>query len=321
MKQLYKDNRKFILLEIALFVILFSHYNNQIPNESNIIIFIVASLISVLLIVLFGFSLRRCNDSINQDLKKLMLIFTFFAAPMFWTHNNFGVIDIYGLVLVLFGVLLLISSKFEWLLIPIVFIASAIDVEIVFLYINVILILLLYKVFCSKDYLQKKYIVILISCLFTICAVLINYVITGQLLQKFMGENSNWNLWQLPIFFLVMLPYCLIIIGLFIRMIRNTKINKLLYILLFTGALTIIPTLFMQQNYGRWMFALIFYYSIILLALASMHDRVFEIEIINITNKLSSIPGIVLLLGYPIIFQPLEWIATGVLFENIVNII
>lgn len=320
MNQLYKDNKKFIILETILFVLLFSHYNNQIPSRENFTIFVCTGMVCFLLIGLFYICLKKCKDIVSSNVKMLALVFTFFAAPMFWTANNFGSIHIYGLIFVLLGVYLIVWSKMEWLLVPISFLTGCIDVEIMLLYVNVIYVLLLYKIFYSEGKKRGKYITIFSISIFKEIVLLINDMISGHFLQKFIGDSANWNLWQVPVFLLVMLPYCVMMLILFINMIRNAKHNKMLYFLIFIGGFSSIPTLFMQQNYGRWMFAVIFYYAIILLALFALNDVELEEEFHKISEKICSIPGAVLLLGYPIIFQPLEWIATGLLFENLKNI-
>lgn len=320
MNQLYKDNKKFIILETILFVLLFSHYNNQIPSRENFTIFVCTGMVCFLLIGLFYICLKKCKDIVSSNVKMLALVFTFFAAPMFWTANNFGSIHIYGLIFVLLGVYLIVWSKMEWLLVPISFLTGCIDVEIMLLYVNVIYVLLLYKIFYSEGKERGKYITIFCICIFIGAILLLKYSYSGQLLQRIIGESINWNLGQVPVFLLVMFPYCGIVVVLFISMIRNAKQHRIIYFLMFIGGFSILPSLFMQQNYGRWMFAVIFYYAIILLALFALNDVELEEEFHKISEKICSIPGAVLLLGYPIIFQPLEWIATGLLFENLKNI-
>ena len=77
-----------------------------------------------------------------QEIKYIILFFTIWAIPMFVTEYNFGRLDVYCVILSLLGAIVLISEKVEWLVV----IFSALGVMVhqgnVFMFLNIILILL-----------------------------------------------------------------------------------------------------------------------------------------------------------------------------------
>ena len=82
------------------------------------------------------------------------------------------------------------------------------------------------------------------------------------------------------------------------------------------------PTMILKVDYGRWIFSIISYYAVVLLALLAMRDTaVTEVSRQTVDRLRSKYPYAVILLIYPLLFQPLMHISICPLTERIVNIL
>lgn len=304
----------------------------------------------VFYIILFVFvisCLMKCSKRITEPMKYAIIYFSIWAIPMFASEYNFGRLDVYCVMLSLIGALLLIYEKAEWLVI----VFSALGVMVhqgnVFMFLNIILVLLFYKMLSSEGKKQKKYLILFVLS-FLVAAVLFLYfeffshfnganilddivstatalcnngtyhqdVIDHEILGIDLSERE-WkfrlqNIVQFPIFVILMLPHILLTIKLFKNIIRSaeTKKDKWKYFFVSIGAATIIPDLLLKCDYGRWMFAIICYYCVVILSLLAMKDKIVEREFFNLTDSLNKkSPASILLLAYPIVFQPLRDVA------------
>jgi len=132
-------------------------------------------------------------------------------------------------------------------------------------------------------------------------------------------EFMKSNLIQLPVFCVLMLPYIFFGVVLFRNIIKNaqTKVDKCKYLCVALGAGTIIPDFLLKCDYGRWMFAIICYYCVVILALLAMKDKIVEQEFTSLTTSLSKkSPLSIVLLVYPVIFQPLYDVAICYVVAN-----
>lgn len=137
-------------------------------------------------------------------------------------------------------------------------------------------------------------------------------------------EYHKQNFVELPLYCLLVLPYILIAIRFFKGLLASakTKIDKWKYMIIIVGSVTILPDMILKVDYGRWVFAIISYYIVVLLALHAMKDNVVEEQGQYTLERLKSrysYAGI--LLVYPLLFQPLMHISICPLTERIVNII
>ncbi len=96
-------------------------------------------------------------------------LLTIFTVPMFASHYNFGRLDIYCVFLSLLGAMLLIQGKAEWLLIPISALGVMVHQGYVFMFFNIILVLLMYKILSTEGKERKKYITIFALSLLVAC--------------------------------------------------------------------------------------------------------------------------------------------------------
>lgn len=152
----------------------------------------------------------------------------------------------------------------------------------------------------------------------------VDHEVLGVDLSAKEWEYHKQNFVEFPIFCLLMLPYILMAIGFFKGLLASarTKIDKWKYGIIIVGAVTILPDMILKVDYGRWIFAIISYYLVILLALYAMKDNVVEAQSqYTLEHMKSRCSYAGMLLAYPLLFQPLMHISICPLTERIVDII
>ena len=287
--------------------------------------------------------LKKARAEYVDAMCYIMLFFTIFTVPMFASHYNFGRLDIYCVFLSILGVVLLIRGKAEWLLIPISALGVMVHQGYVFMFFNIILVLLMYKILSTKGRERQKYIAVFGLSL-VVAAVLffwfelfshangngiyeeivanakklckngkihqdvVDKEILGIDLTGREVEFHRMNAVQFPIFVLLMLPYILLLVRFFKGLVAQAaeKKDKIKYIFAAIGAGTILPDLLLKVDFGRWMYAIIAYYCVVLLALFAMGDEAvgkqFCLQIDRV--KKHGFAAAVMLL-YPLVLQPL----------------
>ena len=82
-----------------------------------------------------------------------------------------------------------------------------------------------------------------------------------------------------------MIPFWLPLVKGFKNVISQItdKVEKALYLLLSVGALTILPDLLFKVDFGRWMYTVIFYYTVVLSVLIKENDNK-VLDVINGNN-------------------------------------
>ena len=141
-------------------------YDAIVPFDAisyNTIYFISKIATAVYFIMILWFIvavMSRCNEKHLTSAKGIMAVLVLISVPMFLTADDFGRLDVYLMILTIFSLILIIYEKAEWLIIPAVTLATLIHEGFVFMNINIILVLLLYKCITKPDK-RKKYIIIL----------------------------------------------------------------------------------------------------------------------------------------------------------------
>lgn len=195
----------------------------------------------------------------------------------------------------------------------------------VFMFFNIFLYLLFYKAFHNTGKRRKKYIVILVIS-FLAASILFLYFnffshINGEKiydeivsLATKLGQDNEvfdilieheilgidpweqewsqhiYNFIELPIFCLFMLPYIILGIRLFKNIITAapTKAEKVLYTLIPIGSLTMLPSYILKIDYGRWVFAGVAYFALILLTLCALKDKLVTEKLHELMEDLKS---------------------------------
>lgn len=296
----------------------------------------------VVLLVFLAFCLKRCKKTTADMMRYLIVFFLMFAVPMFCSEFNFGRLDVYCVMLSFIGALLLIEERFEWLLVPVSALGVMVHQGNVFMFLNIILVLLLYKALSREGKDRKKYLTIFGFCFLTASVLflwfeLFSHVNGGNIYDEIVAKaqllckNADYhadvidheilgidlsdreimwrkfNLIQFPIFIVLMSPYIFMTFLFFRNMFRQAKsrTDKWKYLIVAAGAGTIVPDLLLKADYGRWMFAIICYYCVVILALLAMQDKVAEEQLANLFERMKKLPGAWLLLIYPLLLQPL----------------
>jgi len=118
-------------------------------------------------------------------------------------------------------------------------------------------------------------------------------------------KNVNWV--EFPIYLVFISPYIILAIQFFKNVIKRAEntLDKLKYFIVSIGAATIIPCMILKCDFGRWIFAVVCYYCVIILCLLALKDEIIENELASMINKLKQKGAVaMLLLVYPLLFQP-----------------
>ena len=324
-----------------------------------IVVFALTILFYAFVLLFIYICFKRISENMDSHLMKIGFVFLCFTIPMFVGQYNFGRTDMYMAFLSMLSVMLIICRKAEWLII----IFSAMGVMVhqgyVFMFFNVILVALLYRIFTCKKKERAKYISIL-AISFVVASALFLYfelfshidgasaydTIVGNAKQlssggeyhadvidkEIMGIDLSdrevvWkkiNIVQVPVFIVIMLPYIVILWKVFKGIFKGcTKgIDKLRYIVMLIGIGTMLPDLLLKVDYGRWIYAIVFYYCITWMFMMAEKDRLFEASLRDNLKYMNQV-GIVsvFVLAYPIILQPLGDVYICDVTEHIVNFI
>ena len=302
---------------------------------------------------------KRISEAMDTHLMKMGFVFLCFTIPMFVGQYNFGRTDMYMAFLSMLSVLLIIAKKAEWLVI----IFSALGVMVhqgyVFMFFNVVLVALLYRIFICEKKERTKYIIIL-AVAFVVASTLFLYfelfshidgasaydsIVSDAKLLSSSGEYHAdvidkeilgvdlsdreivWkkiNVIQVPVFVVIMLPYIVILFrifkGIFTRC--DDKKSKWKYLIMLLGIGTMLPDLLLKVDYGRWIYTIVFYYCIVFMFMLTERDTLLAAALTDNLKYMNRV-GIVsvFVLAYPIILQPLGDVYICDVTENIVNAI
>ena len=290
-----------------------------------------------------GSCLKRCREEMRQNTRYIIFFLSIFTFPMFVSAENFGRLDVYLLTIVLLCCMLVLSEKGEWLIVPLSIVAMLLHPGYVFMDINLLLVVLLYKILTQRGGKRKKY-VALFMVTFVAVSILFLYfeffshphgeniyeevVATAKSLSDngqnyhdhlinhdILGEDVFWAEWdwhvvnfiEFPIFLMLFSPYIYIIGKFYHNLIKReqNRERKAAYILIVLGAVTLLPEMILKTDYGRYMFALIFYYIACILMLLAMGDEGVAAQVKKIMDYLKNHMVLTLfLLMYAFMFVP-----------------
>lgn len=309
---------------------------------------LVTFIFFVILFVLYYICLSKTTEKHLKLIELIIVFSSVFMFPEFMSWNNFGRLDEYLMIVELLCIILLLLEKWEYLLIPLCCISGLIHVGCVFTNVNVILILLIWKVIEKRGKERKKYLIILGSCFACVSILFLYFQVfqgafdsnvyhdivalaksiskDGQSISDSLLDSEilkldvfqdEWiwhrvNYMEFPIFLVFFSPYIVIAIKFFKGLLNKaeTKLEKWKYIFVLIGVGTILPSLILKVDYGRWMFCIITYYCFMVLALCVLGDqKLIEqcYETIGWIKK--KVPCYSLLVFYPLLFMPFRDVA------------
>lgn len=304
---------------------------------------IVTTMFFMALFGFFAICLNKVEESHYKKMQALILFYLMFAAPFFVTKYNFGRLDLYMLMLSILGAILLMKGHAEWLVIPIAAVATMVHQGYVFMFFNIILVLLFCKCCDSSGKEKRKYIGMLVTTFLVASALFLWFELFShvngeaayeEVVSRALAMSSDGkiihtdvidkeilgidltgrevpyhlqNAVQFPIFLVLVVPYLVIGIGFMRRLVKEAagRTDKLKYLAFSVGSLTILPNLLLKVDFGRWMFAIVSYYLIVSMALIGMGDQYFGFQVEKLCRRLSARPVLGLLLFvYPFVLQP-----------------
>ncbi len=314
----------------------------------------------MLLLVFFWYCLSKSERLFHTGMLGIMFIFATFAFPEFVTFENMGRVDSVMAILTLAGVFLVIAGKFEWMLIPLAAAGVCIHQGYVLMFISIFIVLLTAKAIDHRKKGWGKYAFILIFMVLTAAVLFLyfNYFsheygeeiypkiyeraqaisadggVHKQLMDhEILGENPAADEWTLHlfnfreilVFGILVLPYIWILMLLFGRCVKEASgfWQKIKYlVLLFGGDILLLPDFAMKIDYGRWVFCIIFYYAIVILALVANGDQLLCRHFYKIFCQLKKWQALcILLLLYPTLLTPLGDIWITELSKNLTKVV
>jgi hypothetical protein len=243
----------------------------------------------------------------NTQLNIILFILVFTAGAGFSTYfNDFGRFDIYMIICTVVCCRLLISDTFIWLVIPLTVLCILIHQGYIFMFFNVVLALLLYKLcLTTNDRKRSAKLFAVLTASLILCSAMFlyfqfyshtvagltyeqvygfakqvlgsEYVHTEIIQQELFGKKIHMDIMkeirQLPLALITYSPFIYVLIKLWKRVREKAKDKRdmFTYTLLPLGFLTAMP-LFIHMDYGRWFYAMFFYEFILILSLVAMKD-------------------------------------------------
>ena len=315
-----------------------------IDYRAAFIFAVVITLLFLALIILFARAVFSHIDEQLFDITEIIfLLFITAAMSTFSGGYNFLRVDILMLAVSMIGALLLIEKRAGWMVIPLSAIGVMLHQGYVFMYFNIILILLIVRFFDAEESRERFRYGVYFVCSFLIGSLLFLYfelfsrnsgeevyetvvaeaealsykgiyhttLLAHEVLGIDLGDTERGlrlvNRIQLPIYILVMLPFIVIFIGLFIGIFREAGKRgamRLKYLCILVGPLTMLPDFLLKVDYGRWVMSVVAYYFVVFLALLAMRDSVTEDVIARLSVRLSAKTWSYMLPVYPLFFLP-----------------
>lgn len=275
------------------------------------ITFIATNVIMALFFFLTLYILIKTQEKHLRGAQNILLFFAVFFVPMYYSFRNMGRPDIYMLFFTFLGLILLIWGKLEWLIVPFSILNVMIHQGYVFMFYNIFMYPLIYKIFQTTGKQRKKYIAILGTSFLSVSVLFLYFNffshISGQetydsiyamaaqlgnggevyetlLTHEILGIDpweQEWpqhiyNFIELPIYCLLMSPFIVLGVRLFKNIIlaASSKADKIKYALLPLCSATILPCYLLKIDFGRWIFAGLSYFALVVLVLYAWKDEV-----------------------------------------------
>ncbi len=297
----------------------------------------------VLLLALFACVLRRGEERHRSAAFCLALVLTAFSAPMFLTFENMGKLDSVMAALTAAGTILLIKRKQEWLVPVLAAVCVCVHQGYVLMFANVFLVILFARAMEEESpRMFKKYaglfaVTLMVSAVLflytnffsqgngeaiypkiyeTAQALSVDGAVHKQLIEhEILGLNPAseerpyhlFNFTELPVFLILFLPYLLLAARFFMGCIRKAGDvkSRLKYLAFAVGWMTLLPDFLVKIDFGRWMYAFVFYGIVILLYLIAVKDPVAAEEYDGLRQYFAKHRLMLsLLLLYPLILTP-----------------
>lgn len=309
----------------------------------------------LILIGYFLYCMRLIEEKWGKILLVLFFVFFTFTFPEFVTTSNLGRVDICMAMVSLLGIWILMAGKHEWLLPILAGIGMCFHQGYALMYLNVLLVIVFTKwirenrkkyytgilllmlgvvgvLFVYINFFSQRYTSIYYEEIFKTAAALSD---TGSnvhrelMMHEVLGKNPGSDEWgshivnfkEAIVFTIIMSPY-LIIGGIFFRncVLQAKNKEKLVYLAMASGPATLLPDFILKIDYGRWVFALVFYYFVIVISFLSKGDEIVCANVKRIADFFKNHKLIfVILLCYPLLITPFRDVLICDLSTNIIG--
>ncbi len=286
--------------------------------------------------------LRRCQRKSVAQAEYFLFFMCIWITSTFSYEGNFGRVDLFLIAISLTGVMLILTKRGEWLLIPLAAMAVMIHQGYVFMYFNMLLALLAYRFLDSTEKKQKvRYGVILVLS-FVIASALFLYLelyshsTNGGAIFSSVAENAKnlsyngeyhktlleheilgvdlaeaehdyhmKNLCEILVFALFGSPYLVCFFQFARRLLSKAEgaLEKAKYLVIWIGSLTMLPDFLLKVDYGRWVLSVLLYYFVMFLCMMA-EDRVFAEEFYAFCEEKKQKPYWKFMLVFPIVMAP-----------------
>ena len=257
--------------------------------------------------------LNKANVNNKKMEQYLILINTIFFVTMFASDMNFGRIDMFMLLATILAVYLITIEKCVWLVVPLTALGVIFHQGYVFMYYNVVLVLLIYRMLTKEGKERKKYIIVFVLSLI-VCTILFfwfqvvfrggahdyyNEIMNNATTLSELGVEGKphdallraeilgvdlhdeelvfrvSNVIEIIIFIVFFFPYIIFVGKALVRTIKNQTVlvKKLAYIAVALGPLTLLPDYMFKVDFGRWTFAGVTYFLLIFIFMYAINER------------------------------------------------
>lgn len=314
---------------------------NMIDYDVAMIFAEIVTGLFFLFVIYFSYRcLQLCKEKHRRTVQYLLLLLSIFVIPTFSYPYNFFRVDLFMVWVSMIAILVLAKGKHDWIVIILACIGMMFHQGYVFMYFNVILIAVFYKIM-SEEKDRKKNIVVFVLTFILGSALFIWFELlsradgaeffetvrgeaealsfngvyhTTLLYHEVLGIDlsaseqnlAKANASEAPIFILLMLPYIILLVKFFAKLIKrgNGACDKLKYLAAAVGSFTLLPDFLLKVDYGRWVMALVFYYVAIIMFLVLMEDRIACELLDSFAIKIKKSPWYLLFMVAPLFFVP-----------------
>ena len=322
----------------------------------------VATILFVLFVEYFLYRcLRCCEGEMVKYGEYLALILSLCLVSTFSFPYNFFRVDIFMILVSLLGVLCLVKERAQWLVVPLSALGVMFHQGYVFMYFNMILVLLFYRALSwwKEDRRKARRYSLLFALSFLVGSALflwfeffsrsngaaffdtikseaeklsydgiyhstlLYHEVLGIDLASTEEEFSRVNAVQILMCGIVCLPMLVFGVRFFAGLIKKAKgaSEKWKYLAVVLGAATILPDFLLKIDYGRWMAAVVVYYVGIVLALLAMKDPIMETQVRESGERLIQRPGIALWIMVVILLLPFLDVNIDPFFRHLGSIV
>jgi len=313
MDKLYKKDIVFLLALVFFALASFSRFFDE-KLHSHTALFpwmkeydavIVSTVVYFIIIfVLFVVCIACCREKYKSNIYYLVCFYSTFAFPMFLSADYFGCTDIYAWMLTWIGGILLVTKRFEWMLILISFCIALISPISVFSGVCIILAILIYRFFAKKE---NRYLGYSIASFVAAC---IGFMVAKMLGGFDLDAQQVLSLERFAVMVIFMSPYLYIAMKFFGNLVHKAESKQKWGIVCWIiGILPSSIVCIYLQDYARAFFHVFSYFILsVIIHIASGEEPVEE-QLENVKEKIkewSPIP--ILIIAIPFLFMTL-WIS------------